>query len=93
MINPMNAYPGKVTELKAAAATANAGNSTNPAPMDHQHPLPAGAVIWTTAPASGSATGTAGQIAYDATNLYICVAANTWKTVALEAIDNGGTPE
>lgn len=35
------------------------------------------------APASASATGVAGQIAYDADYLYICVATNTWKRVAL----------
>jgi hypothetical protein len=29
-------------------------------------------------PASASATGTAGQIAYDSGYLYVCVAANTW---------------
>jgi len=35
------------------------------------------------APASSSATGTAGQIAYDSNFLYVCVAANTWKRIAL----------
>jgi hypothetical protein len=39
--------------------------------------------VLVTAPASGSDTGTAGQIAYDSSYLYVCVAANTWKRSAL----------
>ena len=34
-------------------------------------------------PASATATGTAGQIAYDSSYLYICTAANTWRRVAI----------
>ena len=40
---------------------------------------------WVAPPASATATGTAGQKAYDATYLYVCVAANTWRRVALAA--------
>jgi hypothetical protein len=40
---------------------------------------------WTTVPASATAPGTAGQLAYDATHLYVAVAANTWKTIAYGA--------
>lgn len=36
-----------------------------------------------TAPASASATGTAGDIRYDADYVYICTATNTWKRAAL----------
>lgn len=35
------------------------------------------------APASAGATGSAGQIAWDADYIYICVATNTWKRVAI----------
>lgn len=35
-------------------------------------------------PGSGGANGIAGQIAYDSTYLYICVAADTWKKITLE---------
>jgi len=36
-------------------------------------------VVWTTAPASNTSSGVAGQAAYDAGgNLYVCVSANTW---------------
>lgn len=34
-------------------------------------------------PASGGAAGTAGQMLYDATYLYVCTATNTWKRVPL----------
>ena len=38
-----------------------------------------------TAPASSSATGSVGEIAIDSDYIYICVAANTWKRVALSS--------
>tara|TARA_R110002012_G_scaffold294024_1_gene489896 strand:- start:1778 stop:2020 length:243 start_codon:yes stop_codon:yes gene_type:complete len=38
-----------------------------------------------TAPAATGSTGTTGQIAADANYLYVCVAANTWKRVAIAA--------
>ena len=37
----------------------------------------------TTPPASATATGTAGEVRYDANYVYICVATNTWKRVAI----------
>ena len=36
-----------------------------------------------TAPATSGATGTAGDIRYDADYIYVCTAANTWKRVAI----------
>jgi len=36
-----------------------------------------------TAPATTGATGTAGELRYDANYLYVCTAANTWKRVAI----------
>lgn len=36
-----------------------------------------------TAPASASATGTAGDIRFTTDHIYLCVAANTWKRVAI----------
>ncbi len=35
------------------------------------------------APASASASGTAGQIAYDSSYFYVCTATNTWKRAAI----------
>jgi hypothetical protein len=37
------------------------------------------------APASATAAGVAGQIAYDASFFYVCVAPNTWRRVALSS--------
>ena len=34
-------------------------------------------------PASATSTGAPGQIAYDSSNLYVCVAVDTWKRVAI----------
>jgi hypothetical protein len=34
-------------------------------------------------PASASATGTAGTIAWDSSYIYVCTATNTWKRVAI----------
>lgn len=34
-------------------------------------------------PATATSTGVAGQIAYSTTYLYVCVATNTWKRVAI----------
>jgi hypothetical protein len=38
----------------------------------------------TQTPASASATGTTGEIAWDSNYLYVCVASNTWKRVAID---------
>ena len=40
-------------------------------------------IIPTHTPASATATGTAGEIAWDANYIYVCTAANTWKRAAL----------
>lgn len=36
-----------------------------------------------TAPASATATGSTGQIIWDANYIYVCVATDTWKRVAI----------
>ena len=40
-------------------------------------------ILPTHTPASASATGTAGEVAWDANYIYICTATNTWKRVAI----------
>lgn len=40
-------------------------------------------VIETKTPASAAATGTTGEIAWDANYFYVCTATNTWKRIAL----------
>lgn len=40
--------------------------------------------IWVpTPPATSTSTGSLGQVAFDTSNVYICVAANNWKKIAL----------
>lgn len=34
-------------------------------------------------PSTASSTGTPGQLAYDASYIYICIATNTWERVAI----------
>lgn len=40
-------------------------------------------VVSSTAPATAAAAGTPGQLAYDASYIYICIATNTWERVAI----------
>jgi hypothetical protein len=40
-------------------------------------------IISNTVPANTNSTGRAGQLAYDSTHLYVCVATNTWGRVSL----------
>ena len=40
--------------------------------------------IWvTTPPATSTSAGVRGTVAYDTSNVYVCVATNTWKKIAL----------
>lgn len=41
--------------------------------------------ISSSAPASSTSTGLAGEIRYDSTYLYICVSNNNWKRLTLES--------
>jgi hypothetical protein len=38
---------------------------------------------WAPVPATAGSAGTAGQVAYDATHFYICIATNTWVRCAI----------
>lgn len=40
-------------------------------------------ILPTATPASAGATGTAGQVCWDANYVYVCVSANTWKRAAI----------
>jgi hypothetical protein len=42
-------------------------------------------LVVTTVPTSATATGTAGEIAYDSGYMYLCTGTNTWKRVALSS--------
>ena len=69
---------GAIDGANIGAATPGAGTfSALKANADH--------IIITTAqtPSSASAAGTQGEVAWDAYYLYVCIATNTWKRVAL----------
>jgi len=40
-------------------------------------------ILTTQTPASAAASGTAGEVAWDTSYLYVCVGTNTWKRVAI----------
>ncbi len=40
-------------------------------------------IIPTLTPASATAAGIAGEVAWDANYIYVCIATNTWKRVAI----------
>lgn len=88
MPNRPNGYlEDRASEFKAAGTPA-AGSSLFAAPADHVHPAGSAADIgampdFVDAPASASATGKAGQMAYASGFLYVCVADNTWQRVAI----------
>ena len=42
-------------------------------------------LTWSSVPASATASGTAGQIAYDGSYYYVCTEANAWKRTALSS--------
>lgn len=42
-----------------------------------------GAPSWVAVPATSASAGTAGQMAYDGSYLYVAVAANTWRRVPI----------
>lgn len=43
----------------------------------------AGGLVWASVPASSTATGAAGDLAYDTDYLYVCVATDTWRRFPL----------
>ena len=67
-IDPSNP-PNYITDDQAAIPVYVAGGSTGIIPQG--------------TPANAGATGSAGQMSWDASYIYVCVAANTWKRAAL----------
>lgn len=49
-----------------------------------------GGITWSTVPASPTAAGAAGSVAYDSSYLYVAVANSSWKRVLLSTWDSGG---
>jgi hypothetical protein len=74
---------GNITASGDLQFTANntydVGSSTNQIRAVHVRDL----FVGTATPASASATGTAGQITWDASYIYVCTGTNQWKRVAI----------
>lgn len=68
------AATGSLRTIGTAATSACAGNDARLSD--------ARSIAWVSVPASSSATGTAGQAAYDANYLYVCTATDTWARFA-----------
>lgn len=82
----------KITELTVTASVANgdlfilervAANTTNTVTANVLSNYISGKNFPNSTKAS-NATGTAGQLSWDSSYIYVCVATNTWKRVALE---------
>lgn len=66
--------PSGTSNTKHISATNLLTNSSN---------VRATSIKGTTVPATANATGTAGEIRYNSTHIYVCVANNTWKRADL----------
>jgi hypothetical protein len=81
---------GSLADTNFAIGTKGAGvlqvNGVQVETKGHTHTVAqvTGARSWAAVPASATATGTAGQEAYDANFHYICVGTNTWKRIAYD---------
>jgi hypothetical protein len=80
-----------ITRLHFEFNSTDCGTTIEIVPVDHPRvstqiadgtPVTATSIA-ATPPISSSATGSVGQIAYDANYIYVCVAANSWKRAAL----------
>jgi hypothetical protein len=65
---------GTIPQLAVIAKTGDYADLANRPPT---------APALATVPTSATATGAIGQISFDASYLYVCVATNTWKRVAI----------
>ena len=73
--------PVGVTQLHYTFTTIDCGTTIEIIPMDR--PRQSTQLYAGTVPSTASSSGKAGQIVYDASYIYVCVAANTWKRAAL----------
>lgn len=74
------------SQTKTAIGLGNADNTADadkPVSTAQQAALDGKLNNWVSVPASASATGTAGQMAYESGFLYICVATDTWERATL----------
>lgn len=73
-LNPL--FPGKLPELSVALGQYWRELSTTVNKLDS-------GIVAVSAPATAASDGTPGQVAYDSSYIYVCVATNTWKRAAI----------
>lgn len=61
----------------------NTSDASKPVSTAQQTAIDGKLNTWVSAPSTASDTGTAGQIAYDSSYIYVCVATDTWVRAAL----------
>lgn len=67
----------------ALDAVNNTADADKPVSAAQQAEIDTKLDTWVSVPASASATGTAGQIAYDGSYFYVCVSSNVWVRASL----------
>jgi hypothetical protein len=72
-------------DVVGAQSTAQKGVANGYAPLDAASKVPVANLParWVSVPASATAPGVAGDVAYNATHMFVCVATNTWTWVKL----------
>jgi hypothetical protein len=88
-----NANPSTSAQIKAALDTKQASLTYNAPSSNNANPSTSAQIkteldtkqnaISSSVPGTANASGTAGQLAYDSSYVYICVATNTWKRASL----------
>ena len=80
----------KLSELTTATTVGQAdllylvqGNVSKKASVSSLASSVASTIVLATPPATSTSTGVAGTLAYDSSNVYVCVATNTWKRSTL----------
>jgi len=79
-------HTGTVTDLSGMSVVASVANSFgigSRVMVIDPHIASGGSTASSSAPASASASGVAGTLAYDSSYLYVCTATDTWKRTAL----------
>jgi hypothetical protein len=76
-------YPGGTSFTPPTAAFPDSADLTVPVTITGSGGGGGSGLTWSSVPASATASGTAGQIAYDGDYLYVATAANTWERAAL----------
>jgi hypothetical protein len=80
----LKAAQGGITKTSLGLGNVdNTSDANKPVSTAQQTALDGKLNTWVSAPATASSAGTAGQIARDASYIYVCTATNTWCRAAI----------